>query len=138
MHWYPTRITHAANVIGVIDDTYFQDFIPRHVLGHANDSAPQFSNTIIDNDTGEALKYRHLITKDKYQEVWTNYFIKELDQLEQGCAQLDSGTNTLFFQKYEDIPANRRKDVTYGWVVVDYHLQKENSNRTRLTVGVTA
>ena len=54
-HWYPNRRTHAANLIGVIDDTKFQDGIPGHVSGHADDTAPQFANTVIDNETGEAL-----------------------------------------------------------------------------------
>ena len=40
-----------------------------------------------------------------------------------------------FFRKYQDIPADRRKDVTYGRVVVDYRPQKEDPNCTRLTVG---
>ena len=79
-----------------------------------------FSNAIIDNDTRKALEYRHVITKDQYREVWTNSFSKELDQLAQGSAQLAPGTKTLFFRKYQDIPADRRKDVTYGRVEVDY------------------
>ena len=58
-----------------------------------------------------------------------------MDQLAQGQAQLASGTNTLFFRKYEDILAERRKDVAYGRVVVDYRPQKEDPNCTRLTVG---
>ena len=45
------------------------------------------------------------------------------------------GTKTLFFRKYQDIPADRRKDVTYGRVVVDYQPQKEDPNRIQLTVG---
>ena len=45
------------------------------------------------------------------------------------------GTNTLFFRKYQDIPADRLKYVTYGRVVLDYRPQKEDLNRTRLTVG---
>ena len=119
-HRYPTHITYAANLTGAIDGTNFQDVIPGHIPVHAVDAARQFANAIIDNNTGEAFKYQHLITKDKYREVWTNYFSKELDQLAQGRAQLASGTNTLFFLKYEYIPANWRKDVTCGRVVVDY------------------
>ena len=46
-----------------------------------------------------------------------------------------SGNNTLFPRKYEDIPAEQRKDVTYDRVVVDYRPQKEYPNCTRLTVG---
>ena len=69
----------------------------------------QFANTIIDNDTGEALQYRHLINRDEYREVWTNYFCKELDQLAQASAQLAPGTNTLFF---EDIRTSHQTDAT--------------------------
>ena len=67
--------------------------------------------------------------------MWTNYFSKELDQLAQGRAQLASGANTMFFRKYEDIPAKLRKYVHYGRVVVDCRPQQEDPNITRLTVG---
>ena len=95
----------------------------------------QLSNVIIDNNTGEALEYRHLINREEYREVRKNSFSKELDQLAQGRSQMAPGTNTLFFRKYQKIPADRRKDVTYGRVVVDYRPQKEDTNRTQLTVG---
>ena len=110
---------NSAKLIGVIDDTNFQDVIPKKVPGNTDESAPQFANEIIDNITGEALEYQHLITKEKYWYVWINYFGKYLDQLAQGRSQLASGTNTLFFWKCEDIQSERRKDVTYGRVVVD-------------------
>ena len=55
MHRYPTCSTNSANLIGVIDDTNFQDVIPEKVPGNANEAAPQFANVIIDNDTREAL-----------------------------------------------------------------------------------
>ena len=90
----------------------------------------QLENAIIENNTGGALEYRHLINIEEYREVWTQSLSKELDQLAQGRAQLSPGTNTLFFRKYQDIPAGRRKDVTYGRVVVDYRMQKEDPNRT--------
>ena len=58
----------------------------------------QLANTIIDNDNGGAVEYRHLINREEYREVWTNYFSKELDQLAQGRAQMAPGTNALFFE----------------------------------------
>ena len=45
------------------------------------------------------------------------------------------GTNTIFFVKYDEIPKDRIKDVTYGRIVVDYRPQKSEPHRTRLTVG---
>ena len=43
------------------------------------------------------------------------------------------GTNTIFFITHKDVPKN--KTVTYGRIVVDYHPQKADPHRTRLTVG---
>ena len=56
-HRYPTLSTHAANLTGVIDDTNSQYFIPGNVPRHADDAAPQFTNAIIDNNTGEVIEY---------------------------------------------------------------------------------
>ena len=75
-HRYPTRSTNSSNLIGVIDDTNFQYFIPEKVPGNADESAPQFAGAIINNDNEEDLEYQHLLTKEKYREVWTNYFSK--------------------------------------------------------------
>ena len=125
------RSTHAANFLSGINHKNWQEVVPTQPTGNNI----QWANTIIDNDNGGALKCRHLINKEEYQEVWTSSFSKELDQLAQGRSQLSPGTNTLFFRKYQDIPADRRKDVTYGRVVVDYRPQKEDPHRTRLTVG---
>ena len=36
---------------------------------------------------------------------------------------------------HNNIPENRRKYVTYGWIVVYYRPQKDKPYRTRLTVG---
>ena len=125
------RNTHVINLLSVINHTNLQEVVPAQPTG----TNIQFANAIIDNDTGGALEYQHLINREKYREVWRSSFSKELDQLAQGSAQLAPGTNTLFFRKYQDIPADQRKDVTYGRVVVDYQPQKEDLKRTRLTVG---
>ena len=59
-HRYPTRSMNSANLIGVIDDTKFQNVISEKVPGNVDEDAPQFANKIIDNNTREALEYRHL------------------------------------------------------------------------------
>ena len=45
------------------------------------------------------------------------------------------GTNTLFFIKYEDIPMDRKKDVTYARICANYRPEKEDPNRIRITLG---
>jgi hypothetical protein len=42
-------------------------------------------------------------------------------------------TDTIFFIPHEEVPSDRT--VTYGRIVVDIRPQKEEQERTRLTVG---
>ena len=58
----------------------------------------------------------------------------ELGRLTQGNGRF-RGTNTMFFIPYEDIPHDRRKDITYSRIFVDYRPQKQEKERTRITVG---
>ena len=39
------------------------------------------------------------------------------------------------FIRHDDVPIDRRRDVTYGRVCVNYRPEKVDPNRTRLTVG---
>ena len=41
----------------------------------------------------------------------------------------------MFFITYENIPLDRRKDVTYSRIVVDYRPKKQEKERTWITVG---
>ncbi len=70
-------------------------------------------------------------------EIWTTAFRKELSGLTQGDNKMGAaGTNTMFFLNHEGIkliPADQT--ITYARVVVDYHLQKEDPNRIRITVS---
>lgn len=93
---------------------------------------PYFANTILDPDSGKELEYRHLIKMDKYKEVWSASFARELYQLAQGNETI-KGTDTIFFIPRSKVPPGRK--VTYGRIVVDYRPQKDDPNRTRLTVG---
>jgi hypothetical protein len=43
--------------------------------------------------------------------------------------------NTAFFVTKNDVPADRRKGVTYGRIVTSYRAGKSEPNQTRLTVG---
>ena len=94
-HRYPTRSTHAANVLNGSKHTNWQEGVPAQPRGNNI----KLKNGTIDNNTGVgAVKYRHLIKREEYREVWTSYFSKELDLLAQVRAQLAPGTNTLFFE----------------------------------------
>jgi hypothetical protein len=92
-------------------------------------------SAILDTDTGELLEYRHLIKNPKYCTIWKNAYGKELGRLAQGIPGTVKGTNTIVFIAHNDIPPQRRKDVTYGRIVANYRPEKEDPYRIRLTVG---
>ena len=93
-----------------------------------------FAGAVIDEDIGKALKYRDLIKKDKYRDIWSTSLENELGILVQGIRNV-KGTNTIFFIPKSEIPKDRLKDITYGRIVVAYKPHKTNTNISRLTVG---
>ena len=78
-----------------------------------------------------AHEYIHLI-KGPDRKVWELYFANELVQLAQGI-RTGKGTNTVIF-----IPKTRvtkDKKVIYGKIVCEVKPEKEDKERTRLTLG---
>ena len=49
--------------------------------------------------------------------------------------QLVEGTDTFFVVHYDDIPSDRRKEITYTLVVCKVRPQKEDHNRTLITIS---
>jgi hypothetical protein len=68
----------------------------------------------------------------KYKEVWSKSAANEFGRLTNGLAD---GTKTIRFIRKEDVPADRRRDVTCGSFSCDYKPSKKEQNRTRLTMG---
>ena len=119
-HLSPIRQLHYAQTLGASSDIA--------TIHH-------FANAIIDPLTGASMEYLHLIKSPTHKETWTRSFANELGCMAQGVAQREKGTVTIFFRSHAQIPINRRKDVTYGCIVVDYRPEKTEPNFTRLTVG---
>ena len=93
---------------------------------------------VLDGDTGELLEYRHLMKNPKYKEIWGNSFGNEVGWLAQGMPgriSKETATNTMFFIVQDEIPLDRRRDVTYARVVCNYRDQKKEKERTRITIG---
>jgi hypothetical protein len=109
---------------------------------HWSDSKPQagtswlyeMANSVIGDD-GKVREYKHLIADPKTRAVWQRAFGNELGRLAQGMPGRVEGTNTIFFIRKSDIPADRRGDVTYVGYVVNYRPEKEEKERFRLVVG---
>ena len=84
---------------------------------------------VIDETTGKALEYKDLINIKEHKELWTTSYANELGRLTQGIRDIP-GTNTMFFIDKKDIPPDRRKDITYGRIVVALRPQKKEPART--------
>jgi hypothetical protein len=88
---------------------------------------------VLDPNTGQTLNYRHLIQDPKTAAIWTRSMANELGRLTQGVADRNTGTNTLTWIPHSAVPKGRT--VTYARVCCDIRPQKEEVNRTRVTVG---
>jgi hypothetical protein len=91
-----------------------------------------------DEETGEYLNYRQLLRHPKHKVIWNTSGANEFGRLAQGVGGKESRvipTNTIFFIKLEQVPIDRRKDVTYGSFSCDIKPNKKETHRMRLTAG---
>ena len=82
-----------------------------------------FVGAIIDEATGEKLEYRDLIKRPELMDTWYRLLANKLGRLAQGIRDI-KGTDTVFFIPLSEIPMDRRKQVTYGRIVVAYKPDK--------------
>jgi hypothetical protein len=80
------------------------------------------ANSIINEDTGASLEYRHLIKDDSTFTVWNKAAVNEFGRLAQGVGDRIEGSNTVFFIPRQAVPTG--KIITYGRFVVDIRPKK--------------
>ena len=70
---------------------------------------------VMDTDTGKILNHRQLMRNPKYKNNWSMSSENEFGQLANRVdGRIKNPTNTIAFTRRNDIPHNRRKDLTYG------------------------
>jgi hypothetical protein len=85
---------------------------------------------VMDKDTGKLLNYRQLMNSPKYKKIWSLSAANEFRQLANGIGgRIKSPNNTLEFISQHKVPADRRKDVTYGQYVCLVRPEKAEPNR---------
>ena len=109
--------------------------LPTRMKEKVIDEVYHYTNEVMDPDTGELLNYRQLMQHPKLKEDWIPASSNKFGRLAQGVGGRVEGTNTIFFIDKDDIPPDRRKDVTYGKFNCDYRPTKKDPNRMILTVG---
>ena len=90
---------------------------------------------VMDAETGKLLNYRHLRRDPKCSKEWNKSSANEFERLANSVGGRVKGTNTIKFIKHSDVPAIRRKDVTYGQFVYSVRPENKERNRTRFVVG---
>jgi len=70
---------------------------------------------VMDADTGKMLNYRQLMRHPDYKQPWSKSSANEFGRLANGVGgRIKNPTNTIKFIRKNDVPHDRRKDVTYG------------------------
>ena len=77
------------------------------------------AHAVLDDETGDLLECRRLMKHPKYKDAWLKSFGTEI-------RRLVTTTDTIFFKLKDEIPHDRRKDITYGRVVCTYCLEKKD------------
>ena len=96
----------------------------------------QQAMVVMDADTGKLINYKQLMQSPKYKKKWATSSANEFGRLENGIGgQIKKPTNIIRFIKRNNIPRDRRKDVTYGSCVCNVRPEKEEQERTRFVVG---
>ena len=89
------------------------------------------ANSVTHQISVVAQEYRYLI-KVPERKIWERYFANELGQLSQGIREVKR-TNTVMLIPKSKVPKDKK--VTYGKRVCEMKPEKEEKERTRLTVG---
>ena len=90
---------------------------------------------VMDATTGKMMNHRQLIRSPQHHKVWNTSSANEFGRLADGVGGRIKGTKTIIFIRKDQIPNDRIKDITYGQFVCTIRPEKEETHRTRFTVG---
>ena len=118
----PAANTRSARKRSAMSATEIQADITKHlliatdILGSCSSPAQaasikyplqflaELAGAVLDDDTGELLEYRHLITRSKYKKEWGHSFGNEIIRIAQGMPGRNIGPDSCFFINKQQIP----------------------------------
>ena len=132
-----------SRVFGVLPSQAARQKYPAHLLVLWCTQQDELACPVFDSDLGAALEYRQLRRNPKFKDIWESSYSNELGRLRQGVGtgtkgpkkQRVAGTDTYRLIRFNDIPPERRKEICFTRVVCEIKPQKEDPNRTRITVA---
>ena len=116
---------------------------PSHLLALWCTPPSELACGVFDPASGATLEYRQLRRDDKFRDIWETSYSNELGRLCQGIGkgpkgpkqQRVEGTDTYRLIHFSDIPQDRRKEICFSRVVCEVRPQKEDPNRTQITIA---
>jgi hypothetical protein len=93
------------------------------------------ANTVLDQDTGQLLKYHQLLKHPHFKDVWNKSAADEFGRLAQGIGERIKGTDTIGFIHKHEILADRLQEVTYINFVCTVQTKKKSPHWKRATMG---
>ena len=97
---------------------------------------------VLNEYTGQTLEYRQHRQHPDFHKIWNHSYANKLGRLCQGIGTSPDGTrkrikgtDTFFVIRFENIPADRRSEITYTKVVCKVRPEKSDPNCTRITIG---
>ena len=101
----------------------------------------EWALSVLDPSTGQYLEHRQLCRHTKLGPIWDASYDNELGRLFQGfekeptgTGQRTKGTNTFCVIRFKNIPRERYKGTTFTKVFYKLCPEKEDPNRTRITI----
>jgi len=94
-------------------------------------------------ESGKLLEHKQLRRHPRLKKTWDTSYANELGRLCQGVGegtagpkkQRVAGTGTFRVINYDDIPQAKRSDICHTRVVCEYRADKDDPNRTRITLA---
>ena len=92
--------------------------------------------TVIYAATVKFLNYKQLMRNPNYKKKWSISSANEFGRLANGVGgRTKNRTNTIKFIRRDEVPKDRRKNVTYGSFVCNIRPEKKRKEGTRFVVG---
>jgi len=98
---------------------------------------------VYDNESNKMLEYRQLLRHPKLSKIWSPSASNEMGRLCQGIGVGPDGTgkrvkgttDTFCVIRFQEIPKDRLKEVCHTSVQCVVRSQKDDPNRTRITIA---
>ena len=98
---------------------------------------------VLDEESGKLLEHRQLQRHPRFKDTWDTSYSNELGRLCQGIGRGTlgpkkhriKGTGTFKVIRFNDIPFEKQKDICHTRVVCEYRPDKDDPNRTRITIS---